>query len=117
MMPQMPLPKTSGGVPLGFQMISNRVLAGVQSLGGCRKQYMLMHPHPFWIATGEQSRPRRRTNWRSHHKARELAPFLGDAVDVGRLDGLGPKATEVPIALVIREDDDKIRLGRAQLAD
>ena len=73
---------------------------------------MLMHTDTLGVTTGEQRRAGGRANRRSHHEARELPAFTGDAVDIRRLDCLGAKTTQVAIALIIGEDDNKVGLGR-----
>ena len=73
---------------------------------------MLVHPNALGIATGEQRRSGRRANRRGHHEARELPTFFGDAVDIGRLDGLGSETAQVAVALIVSKDDDEIGFGR-----
>ena len=108
----MPLAKTGGGVALGFQVVGDGVFLGVQSLGRCREKDMLVHPDTLWVTTGEQGCTRRCTNRRGHHEARELPTFFGDAVDIGRLDGLGSETAQVAVALIVSKDDDEIGFGR-----
>ena len=112
MVTKVPLAKTGGGVALGFQVVGDGVFLGVQSLGRCRKKNMLMHADALWVTTGKQRRARWRTYRRSHHEARELTPFFGDAVDIGRLDGLGSETAQVAITLIVSKDDDEIGFGR-----
>ena len=97
---------------MGFQMVGDGVFLGVQSLGRYRKKDMLVHADALWVTAGEQGCTRRCANRRSHHEARELTPFFGDAVDIGRLDGLGSETAQVAITLIVSKDDDEIGFGR-----
>ena len=108
---EVPLAKTGRRVALGFQVVSDGVLVGVESLGRLRKQNMLVHAHPFRIATRQQRRARGRAHGRSHHKVRKPSAFGGNAIDVRRLDLGRTETTEVAIALVIGKDNDEVRLG------
>ena len=54
MVPQMPFPKTSGGVTEGFQVVADGMFAWIQPLGGCWEQDMLMQANTFGIATSKQ---------------------------------------------------------------
>ena len=110
-MPEMPFSKTGGGVALPFQVISDGVLLGVQPLGRGGKQHVLMHSHALGITARQQRRTRGRAHRRSHHEARKLPPFLGDAIDVLSLDRLRAKAAQIAVALIIGEDDHEVGLG------
>ena len=69
-----------------------------------------MHADAFGVAAGEEGGAGGRANRGSHHEAREFSALGSEAVDVGSLDGLGAKAAEVAVALVIGEDDDEVGL-------
>ena len=61
-MTEVPLAETSGGIPLAFQVIGYGMLLGVESLGGRRKQNVLVHADPLGVAPGEQGGPGGRAN-------------------------------------------------------
>lgn len=67
--------------------------------------------HSQGIATGHQGCSRRAAHGLTI-EIREEHPFLGHVIDVGRFDVVCPVAAEILVALVVREDDDEVRLFR-----
>ena len=114
MVTEVPLAETGGGVALSFQVIGDGVFLRIETLGGGREQNMLVHADSLGIATREQGGPGWRANRGGHHETGELPAFLGDAVDVRGIDGLGTEAAQVAVTLVVGKDYDEVRLGRLQ---
>ena len=65
------------------------------------------------VAASEQRAARRRARGPGDVKTGELDATPGQAVEVRRLHFAGAEAAKVAVALVIRDDEQDIRLGKA----
>ena len=109
-MPQVPLPKTSGGVSDRLEMVGQGIFLWVEPLGRAGEKHVLVHPNPLRVTSREQGCPRRSANGRCDHEAGKLTPLLGYPVDVGCVDLLGTKTTQVSIPLIVGKDEDEVWL-------
>ena len=107
-MTEVPLPETCGGIALRLEVVCNRMLFRVQPFFGCWKQHVLVHAHTFRITTCHQRRSGGRANGGGHHETREFSPLFCQTIDVGRLDRLRTKTTQVTVTLVIGKNNDEI---------
>ena len=110
MMAEMPLADTGRRIALTLEMIGDGVFIGIEPDRAVGKQNVLVQTDAFGVAAGQQGGTRGRANRRAHEEAREFAALLGHPVDVGRLDFLRAETTQVPVALIIGEDDNDIGL-------
>ena len=118
MIAHMPFAHADGGVVLGLQRFRYCGLLGVQSLfvGGeqnAEVSVVYVHVDASRITPREQTGSR----WRAHAaggvETRQAHPLRRHAIDIGSLDLLGAKASEIGIAEVVAENDHEI--GRPAL--
>ena len=109
-MAEVPFSEAGGGVALSFEVIGDGVLGGIEPAGGGGEEDVLVHFDPLRVAAGEEGGSGRGADGRGDHEAGELASFLGEAIDVGRLDFGGAEAAEIAVALVVGEDNDEVGL-------
>ena len=62
------------------------------------------------MPSGQQGGSTGRANRTTGIKVAELNPLLGQLVEPGGLVGLAPVTGQIPVALVIGEDDDDVGL-------
>jgi len=67
-----------------------------------------MHADSLGVAPGQKSGAGGSADRGGDHEVGELAPFFGEAINVGRFDLGRAKAAKVAVTLVIGEDDDEV---------
>ena len=110
-----PLANESGGVSGGFEVIGEGVLGDGEALqvlaGGVGVaafvEIALVAKAP-WIATGENAGSGRGANGGGDVALGAKDAALGEAVDVGSLDGGGAGATQVAISHVVGENHEDV---------
>ena len=105
MLGQVPLTETGRGIAFGFQDFGNGYLFLVEDWVNVLHVASLGHPHG--LATRHDGCPRRPAN-RLGVETGESHAFLGHAVDPGRPNVLGTKATGVAVPHVVGEDHYEI---------
>ena len=108
MVTEVPLANTSRGIACGLECVRNSGLTGVQADVGAWKEHGLAEHAPR-VTAGHQSCARGGADRVGGVEGGEHAALAGHAVDVRGLDLLGAEAAEILVALVIGEDDNKIR--------
>ncbi|MEE2971949.1 MAG: hypothetical protein VX672_02400, partial [Planctomycetota bacterium] len=86
-MPEMPLAETAGRVAPAREHVGDGVLVGVESVIVRRKHDMLVQADPLRIATGQQRRPRGRTDRRRHVELGEAGSLRGEPIQMRGPEG------------------------------
>ncbi len=112
LIPQMPFAEHASLVARGLQHFGDRHFIRVQSFSVCSKQHAEIgprrHADSLGITTGHQSRSRRCANRCGHIKICQLRSLGRHLIDARRVHMVAAEATQIAIALIVGEDDNKI---------